>query len=123
MVDAAAEFVRDIQLGEDSSLAFAEVVLAGRRITGRVGMPWRTSWWRSTNSSGGILWLGVSDGPRAVTGIPLEHLDAVERYVVEIADDAVTPPVVALIEKLPDAVGRTRPALRGEIPPGAGESA
>lgn len=66
------------------------------------------------------MWLGASDVPRAVTGIPLEHFDAVQRYVVEIADDAITPAVVPLIEKLelPDAAGRMRPVLRVEIPRG-----
>ena len=120
MPDTGGEGVRQIQLGEDSSVAFAEVVLAG----GGIERPGRDSLADElaafANSSGGVLWLGVSDAPRAVTGIPLEHLDAVQRYVVESADDAITPPVVPLIEKveLPDAGGRMRPVLRVEIPRG-----
>ena len=120
MADTAGECSRRIQLGDDSSLAFAEVVLAG----GGIERPGRDALADElaafANSSGGVLWLGVSDAPRAVTGIPLEHLDAVQRYVIEVADDAVTPPVVPLIEKLelPDAGGRMRPVLRLEIPRG-----
>lgn len=120
MPDRAGECLGEIRLGEDGSLAFAEVVLAG----GRIESPGRDALADElaafANSLGGVLWLGVSDGPRAVTGIPLEHLDAVQRYVVEIADDAITPPVVPLIEKLelPDAGGRMRPVLRVEIPRG-----
>ena len=120
MPDTGGECTRQITLGEDSSLAFAEVVLAG----GRIERPGRDALADElaafANSSGGVMWLGVSDAPRAVTGIPLEHLDAVQRYVIEIADDAITPPVVPLIEKLelPDAGGRMRPVLRVETPRG-----
>ena len=117
MPNAAAEFLRKMQLGEDGSLVFAEVVLAGSRIEGpgRDGLADELA--AFANASGGVLWLGVSDAPRAVTGIPLEHLDAVQRYVIEIADHAITPPVVPLIEKLelPDAGGRMRPVLKVEI--------
>ena len=117
MPDTAGECIRQIQLGEDSRRAFAEVVLAG----GRIERPGRDALADElaafANASGGVLWLGVSDAARAVTGIPLEHLDAVQRYVVEIADDAITPPVVPLIAKLelPDAGVRPRPVLRVEI--------
>ena len=120
MPDTGGECIRQIQLGEDSCLAFAEVVLAGSRIErpGRDALADELA--AFANSSGGVLWLGVSDAPRAVTGIPLEHLDAVQRYVIEIADGAITPPVVPLIEKLelPDAGGRMRPVLRVEMPRG-----
>ena len=118
MPDTAAECMREIQLGEDSSLVFAEVVLAGDRVEGPAGDALADELAAFANSLGGVLLLGVSDGPRAVTGIPLEHLDAVQRYVIEIADHAITPPVVPLIEKLelPDAGGRMRPVLKVEIP-------
>ena len=55
-----------------------------------------------------------------MTGIPIEHLDAVERYVSEIASDSITPPLLPLIEKLelPAADGRMRPVVKVEIPRG-----
>ena len=120
MPDTAAEFLRQIEFGDASSLAFAEVVLAGSRVEGPGRDALADELAAFANSSGGVLWLGVSDAPRAVTGIPLEHLDAVQRYVIEVADDAITPPVVPVIEKLelPDAGGRMRPVLRVEIPRG-----
>jgi len=120
MPDTAGECIRQMRCGEDGSLAFAEVVLAGSRIKrpGRDAVADELA--AFANSLGGVLWLGVSDASRAVTGIPLEQLDVVQRYVIEIADDAITPPVVPLIEKmeLPDAGGRMRPVLRVEIPRG-----
>jgi predicted HTH transcriptional regulator len=120
MPDAAAELLRKIDLGDDSSRAFAEVVLAGSRIEGLGRDALADELAAFANSSGGVLWLGVCDAARAVTGIPVEHLDAVQRYVIEIADDAITPPVVPLIEKLElsDAGGRMRAVLRVEIPRG-----
>ena len=117
MPDTAAEFLRKVRLGEDSALAFAEVVLAGSRVEGPGRDELADDLAAFANSSGGVVVLGVSDVPGAVTGIPLEHLDAVQRYVCEIASDSITPPVVPLIEKLelPDAGGRMRPVLKVEI--------
>ena len=72
------------------------------------------------NSAGGVLVLGVSDEPRGVTGIPIDHLDRVERHVADIATECITPPLVPVVEKLelPDADGQMRPVLKVEIPRG-----
>ncbi len=62
----------------------------------------------------------MSDEPRAVTGIPIEHLDAVMQYVREVGRDAIDPPLVPVVEKLelPDADGRMRSVLKFEVPRG-----
>ena len=118
--DAAAELLRKIRLGEDSFLEFKEVFLSGGRIKGPGRDQLADELAAFANSTGGIVVLGVSDEPRAVTGIPIEHLDAVERYVSEIASDSITPPLLPLIEKLelPAADGRMRPVVKVEIPRG-----
>ena len=120
MSEAAAEFLRKIRLGEDSFLELKEVFLAGDRIKGPARDQLADELAAFANSSGGVVVLGVSDEPRAVTGIPIEHLDALERYVSEVANDSIEPPVVPLIEKLElrDADGRMRPVLKIEIPRG-----
>ena len=120
MSDAAAELLRKIRLGEDSFLEFKEVFLSGGRIKGPGRDQLADELAAFANSTGGVVVLGVSDEPRAVTGIPIEHLDAVERYVSEIASDSITPPLLPLIEKLelPAADGRMRPVVKVEIPRG-----
>ena len=118
--DAAAELLRKIRLGEDSFLEFKEVFLSGGRIKGPGRDQLADELAAFANSTGGVVVLSVSDEPRAVTGIPIEHLDAVERYVSEIASDSITPPLLPLIEKLelPAADGRMRPVVKVEIPLG-----
>ena len=118
--DAAAELLRKIRLGEDSFLEFKEVFLSGGRIKGPGRDQLADELAAFANSTGGIVVLSVSDEPRAVTGIPIEHLDAVERYVSEIASDSITPALLPLIEKLelPAADGRMRPVVKVEIPLG-----
>ena len=120
MPDATERWIRKIRLGEDSFLELEEVVFAGGRIKGPGRDQLADELAALANAAGGVVLLGVSDAPRAVTGIPLEHLDAVERYVSEIVRDSITPPLVPLVEKLelPDAAGRLRPVLKIEVPRG-----
>ena len=114
------DLLRKIRLGEDRFLELKEVVFAGGRIQGPGRDQLADELAALANSSGGVVVLGVSDEPRAVTGIPLKRLDAVERYVSEIVRDSITPPLVPLIEKLelPDDGGGMRPVLRVEVPRG-----
>lgn len=120
MPDATEQLLRKIRLGEDSFLELEEVVFAGGRIKGPGRDQLADELAALANAAGGVVLLGVSDAPRAVTGIPLEHLDAVKRYVSEIVRDSITPPLVPLVEKLelPDAAGRLRPVLKVEVPRG-----
>ena len=112
------ELLRRLRLGADSVLELQEVHFAGGRIQGPGRDQLADELAAFANAIGGVVVLGVSDEPLAVTGIPLEHLDAVERYVSETVLDAITPPPAPLIEKLelPDAEGRMRPVLRIEVP-------
>ena len=45
------------------------------------------------NTHDGVLVLGVDDKTRDIVGIPLDRLEDVERYVYEICNDLIKPPV------------------------------
>lgn len=73
-----AELRRRIRLGEDSRLELKSVLLSG----GRVEAPHRDGFADElaamANSQGGTAVLGVEDETRAIRGLPLDGLDAVE---------------------------------------------
>ena len=111
------DLARRIRLGEDSTMEFKRVVLSG----GRVSNPHRNELSDElaafANSRGGTLVLGVDDTTSNVVGIPLEHLDAVERWVCEICNDTVTPPLDMATRKieLPNATGTRVPVVRIDV--------
>jgi predicted HTH transcriptional regulator len=71
-----------------------------------------------TNTADGVLVLGVDDRTRDILGVPVERLETVERFVFEICNDSIRPPVTfrTLRMELPDATGVSRPILKVEIP-------
>lgn len=103
-----------IRLGEDGFLELKEVRLAGSRLIGPSQDVLADELAALANGAGGELVLGVSDAPRAVVGIPLEQLDAVEAVVRQACEQSVKPALQPVIERLnlPDAEGRERPILR-----------
>ena len=117
MFDAPAEFRWKIRLGEGGSLGFKGGVLGGEAGSRNGRDELADALAAFANFSGGVLVLGVSEEPRAVTGIPREHLDAVMQYVVELVRDAVDPPLVPHVEalELPSVDGRMRPVLNVQI--------
>ncbi len=112
-----ADLLRRIRLGEDSALEFKRVEAGA----GRVSAPGRNDLADElaafANSRGGCLLLGVDDKTRSVRGIPLNALDTVERWVREICNDTVKPPLDADILKLEleDDAGRLVPVLRIDV--------
>lgn len=108
-----------IRLGEDSTLELKEVRL---RADGRVGEPHADGLSDELaalgNASGGLLVLGVDDKSKAVTGIALDHLDAVEAWLTAICTDRIRPPldVVTRHLLLPGPDGAPRPVIVAEVP-------
>ena len=115
MVDANLR--RRIRLGEDSTLEFKEVVVSG----GRVAAPDRNAIADElaalANSRGGTLILGVDDKTHRIQGIPVDNLDAVEGWVLEICNDSVKPVLDADILKteMENPDGQPVPLLRVDV--------
>lgn len=70
------------------------------------------------NTHDGVLVLGVDDKTRDILGIPIERLEAVERYVYEICNESIKPPVIfrSFRMELPDGAGAPQPLLKVEVP-------
>lgn len=118
MFDSSDELLRKIRLGEDTSLELKSVSLRG----GRVSEPKRDDLADEiaaiANTADGALVLGVDDKTREVLGIPVERLEAVERFVFELCNDSIQPPVAfqSFRMELPDSTGALRALLKIEIP-------
>lgn len=118
MFDSPEELLRKIRLGEDTSLELKTVAFRG----GRVSEPRRDDLADEiaaiANTHDGVLLLGVDDRTRDIVGIPVERLEAAERYVFEICNQSINPPVMfhTFRIELPDATGDLQPLLKVEIP-------
>lgn len=118
MFDSPKELLDKIRLGEDTFLELKEVRYAG----GRVAEPHRDGLADElaafANASGGVCVLGVEDKTREVIGIPVELLDSVEGFVRELCHDSISPPLLAVIERLslPTTLGTEVPVLKVEVP-------
>ena len=118
MFDSPEELLRKIHLGEDTSLELKSV----RFKEGRVSEPKRDDLANEisaiANTHDGVLVMGVDDKSRDIEGIPLDRLESVERYVYEICNESVKPPVLfrSFRMQLPDSTGALQPVLKVEIP-------
>ncbi len=118
MVNNRRELLRRIRLGEDSSIEFKTIVFEGGKIHGPSRKKLANEIASLANSQGGTLVLGVDDTTRETVGIPLVHLDDVERYIYEICDDSIAPPVIFTLSRMeiPDSSGTLRIIIKIDIP-------
>lgn len=112
------DLIRGIRLGEDSSLEFKSIVVAGKRVKEPSKRAFADELAAFANSRGGTVVLGVDDKTRRVSGIPLDELDVVEGWVRGICNDSIEPALDADIYKaeLEGEDGRVVPIIRIEIP-------
>ena len=81
-----------LRLGEDSGWEFKEVEFRGNRPTRDHRGDWADEVAAFANTSGGVLLFGVTDAGD-VPGMSRERLDAVERFVGDMARDSIKPAI------------------------------
>ena len=112
-----ADLARRIRLGEDSSLEFKAVTVAGPKVREPARRDFADELAAMANGRGGTLVLGVDDKTRRVDGLRLEDLGVVETWVREICNDLIKPSLDADIFKreLADADGRPVVVVRVDV--------
>lgn len=118
MFDSPEELLRSVRLGEDSTLELKDVRFRGASVSAPSRDDLADELAAIANTRDGVLVLGVDDGTREIVGIPVERLDVVERFVFEVCNDSIEPPVhfLSFRVELPDAAGIPQAVLKVEIP-------
>lgn len=119
MFDSAEALLNKIRLGEDSVLELKSVDFKGEeKIRGPNRDELADKLAAMANTNGGVCVLGVDDKTRDVFGIPIDKLDLVERFLFEICNDLIRPPLnVSIIRmELPDTLGSVHPVVKVDVP-------
>jgi predicted HTH transcriptional regulator len=88
-----ADLVRQIRLGEDGRLEYKQIFFAGNRVTDPKRDEVADTLAALANGRGGTFVLGVDDKTREIIGIPLARLDTAGRWIREICNDLIKPPL------------------------------
>jgi len=118
MFDTLEELIRQISLGEDSSLELKDLRFKGAQVNEPHRNTMADELAAMANTSTGVFVLGVDDGTRTIVGIPEEKLDAVETWIRGIANDLITPALICRIRKflVPCEDGIERAIIRIDVP-------
>lgn len=117
MFDSVEELLRKIQLGEDSSLELKVVMFSGEKIKAPSADALADELVAFANSRDGVVVLGVDDKTRDIVGVPMEKLDALEQFVMNLCNDVIEPPlpVSTFRIELPDLADELKPVLKIEV--------
>ena len=113
------EWLGRIRLGEDSTLELKRVVLRSpEKIEGPHPDSLADELAAMGNAQGGTLILGVDDKTKQVFGISYEALDNVEKWLAEICQTRIHPPLDIATQhiELPDDAGQLQPVIVATVP-------
>lgn len=118
MFETKGELLEKIRLGEDSFLELKEMRFSGDRVTAPSREDLADELAALANTKGGVCVLGVDDTSREIIGIPQNRLDSAERFVRDVVNDSIKPPLVCLIERLllPSTQGNEACVLKISVP-------
>ena len=118
MFDTIDELLKQIRLGEDSSLGLKSLEYKGIQISGPHQTSMADELAAMANTANGVFVLGVDDKSRSIVGIPKEKLDIVETWIRGICNDLITPQLFCRIRKIPviTDTGSERIIVRIDVP-------
>ena len=99
MFETTDELLKQIRLGEDSSLELKDLRYKGNQVNDPHRNSMADELAAMANTANGVFVLGVDDKSRTVVGIPEDKLDVVETWVRGICNDLITPSFSAGFEK------------------------
>jgi len=127
MYDTPDELLREILAGEDSLLDLKEVAFKGKKALfiakgSAAGNKTQRELAKDlccfANTEGGVIVFGVRDDRERV-GIPEEHMENFQQFIVNIAQNNIDPPMGHLLlfnrVLLPDSSGKAKLCLKLEI--------
>ena len=119
MFDTRDQILNQLHAGEDGRAEFKEVRLGDRGVVSPNTEDLAGELVAFANASGGVVFLGIEDSG-AVRGIPLDQIDTVEHWIINVATHNCEPPVRPLLRKelLPGPAGGYRRVLLAEVPRG-----
>ena len=114
-----ADLVRQIRLGEDGRLEYKQIFFAGDRVTEPKREKIGDTLAALANGRGGTFVLGVDDKTHEIVGIPLARLETSGRWIREICNDLIKPPLdnadIRKVELRRDD-GELVPIIRVDVP-------
>lgn len=118
MVDGMEELLKKIRLVEDSLLELKTLRFREDRIIGPSRNDLADEISAFANTRGGVILMGVDDKTREIVGIPNDRTQDVDRYIFEICEDSINPPVhfLSFHMLVSDTAGVQRHVLKVEIP-------
>ena len=118
MLDTVEQLLKQIRLGEDSSLELKDLRYKGDQISEPHRSSMADALAAMANTGNGVFVLGVDDKTRHLTGIPADKLDFVEMWVRDICNGLIKPQLFCRIRKLSVAGddGTERNLIRIDVP-------
>ncbi len=118
MLESNDELLKQIALGEDSSLELKDLRFKGSHVSDPHRNSMADELAAMANTGSGVFVLGVDDATHSVVGIPEDRLDVVESWLSGICNDLIDPPLICRIRKtrLTAGDGSERPVIRIDVP-------
>ena len=118
MFNTVEELLKQISLGEDSSLELKDLRYKGTQIIEPNRNSMADELAAMANTANGVFVLGVDDKTRLITGIPTEKLDYVENWLRDICNGLITPQLFCRIRKMSVVAddGTERNLIRVDVP-------